>query len=125
MQMIGIAQFNLAANLPQVIRRDAAFDGGLSPYIHKNRRLHHAAVGTGKLTAPRAAFGFENLKHMESLLFDLIAARSQRIELVKAGSQVHILPDAEAPLHTKLPQRLQCLDSGALQVSRQHGTEIE
>ena len=48
-----------------------------------------------------------------------------RLAMVWTNSVSYTHLDAEAPLHTKLPQRLQRLDSGALQVSRQHGTEIE
>ena len=63
MQMIGIRQLDLAAELLQVEGADAALDGGLRPDIHENRRLHHAAMGTLKLAPARAALCFDDLEH--------------------------------------------------------------
>ena len=57
-EVIGVAQLNLAADLPEVEGVHAALDGGLGAHVHEHRRLDHAAVGAGKLAAPGAALGF-------------------------------------------------------------------
>ena len=54
-KMVGIAQLNLAADLPEVKGVHASLDSGLRAHVHKDRRLDHAAVGAGKLSAPGAA----------------------------------------------------------------------
>jgi hypothetical protein len=64
-QMVGVAQFDLAAHLFEVQGADAALDGRLGAHVHEHRRLDHAAVGAGKLAAPGAALLFENLKHSD------------------------------------------------------------
>ena len=58
MEVVGIAQLDLAADFPEVEGIHASFDGRLGTHIHKHRRLNHAAVGTGKLAAPGVALGF-------------------------------------------------------------------
>ena len=58
-EVVGVAQLDLAADLPEVERVHAPLDGGLGAHVHEHRGLDHAAVGTGKLAAPGAALGFK------------------------------------------------------------------
>ena len=67
-KMVGIAQLNLAADLPEVKGVHASLDSGLRAHVHKDRRLDHAAVGAGKLSAPGAALCLQQFEHL-SLLF--------------------------------------------------------
>ena len=67
MEVIGIAQLDLAADFLQVVGGDAALDGRLGAYIHEHRGLDYAAMGTGELAAAGAALGFQYLKHRSSL----------------------------------------------------------
>ena len=63
--MVGIAQLDLAAQLvPQIKGVDAALDGGLGAYVHKHRRLYHAAVGALELSPPGAALFFDDFEHI-------------------------------------------------------------
>ena len=63
-QMVGIAQFNLALDVFQVVGAESSLDGALGAHIHEYRRLYHSAVGAGKAAAAGAALGFNNLKHL-------------------------------------------------------------
>ncbi len=54
-EVVGVAQLNLALDLPEVESVHAPLDGGLGAHVHKHRGLDHAAVGAGKLAAPGAA----------------------------------------------------------------------
>ena len=56
-QVVGVAELDLAPHLLQVVGGDAALDGGLGAHVHKDRGLNGAAVGAGKFTAPSAAVG--------------------------------------------------------------------
>lgn len=57
-QMIGVAQHHLAADLFQIERRQAALDGGGGGHVHERRGLHGAVHGT-KLAPARRVFSFE------------------------------------------------------------------
>ena len=65
-QMVGVAQLDLAAHFFQIVGGDAALDGGLGAHVHENRRLDGTAVGAGKFAAPGTAFGFEYFEHISS-----------------------------------------------------------
>ena len=67
-QVIGIAELNLATHLPQVKGGDSALDGRLGPHVHEDGGLDNAAVSAGELAAPGAALGFENSEHGQLLL---------------------------------------------------------
>ena len=55
-QVVGVGQLNLGADLFQVGGAERALDGALGAHVHEHRRLGRA-VGAGKFTAPCAAFG--------------------------------------------------------------------
>ena len=64
MQVVCIGQLDLRAQpLLQIDGADAALNGRLCAYVHKHRRLHLAAVGAGKYTAPGLALFFDDLEH--------------------------------------------------------------
>ncbi len=65
MQMIGVAQFNLGANVLQVKGTQCALNGSLGADIHKHRSLHRA-VRAGELPSPCQAFRFDDFKHNPS-----------------------------------------------------------
>ena len=48
-QVVGVAELDLAAHLLQIMGGDAALDGPLCAYVHEHRRLDHAAVGAGRI----------------------------------------------------------------------------
>ena len=54
MQVIGVRQLDLTADLLQVARRESALDRALRADVHEDRSLH-CAVRRLQLTAPRAA----------------------------------------------------------------------
>ena len=56
-QMIGIAQLHLAADVFQVLRAEGALDGPLGAHIHKHRGLHRT-MGTGEFPPPGFALCF-------------------------------------------------------------------
>ena len=56
-QMIGIGEFHLAADILKILGTQASLDGCLSSHIHKNGGLNRA-VGAGELTAASLPFGF-------------------------------------------------------------------
>ena len=62
-QVVGVAELDLAAHLLQIMGGDAALDGPLCAYVHEHRRLDHAAVGAGEFAAPGAALGFQHFEH--------------------------------------------------------------
>ena len=62
-EVVGIAQLDLTADLPEIEGVYTALDGGLGAHVHEHRGLDHAAVGTGKLAAPGAALGFKQFEH--------------------------------------------------------------
>ena len=73
MQVVGIAQLDLAAHFLQVLGTDAALDGRLGAHIHEYGCLHHTAVGTGELAAPGAALGLDDFEHTSLSLYQIIA----------------------------------------------------
>lgn len=62
-QVIGVRQLNLAADISQVPRRERTLYRALGTYVHEHRCLHRT-VRAGKFAAPRAAFGFQQLEHL-------------------------------------------------------------
>ena len=66
-EVIGIGQFDLTADLRQIMGGDRPLDGPLSPYVHKHRGLRRA-MSAGKNAPPGAAFGFDDFKHARLLL---------------------------------------------------------
>ena len=56
--MVGIAQLNLAADLPEVKGVHASLDSGLRAHVHKDRRLD-ISVDSVKHTALCPAFLFD------------------------------------------------------------------
>ena len=56
MEMIGVAQLHLGADLLQIRRTKGPFNGPLGTHVHKYRGLHRA-VGAGKLPPPGQALG--------------------------------------------------------------------
>ena len=68
MQMVGIAQLHLAADIFQVLRTEGALNGTLGANVHKHRGLHRA-VGAGKHTPPGLPLGFQQFKHRLPLSF--------------------------------------------------------
>ncbi len=60
-QVVGVAELDLAAHLLQIMGRYAALDGPLRPHVHEHRRLNHAAVGAGEFAAPGAPSVFSTL----------------------------------------------------------------
>ena len=71
MQMVGIAQLHLTADVLQILRTQGSLDGSLCADIHKNRCLH-GAMGTGKYAATRLALCFLEFKHSLLLLIGVI-----------------------------------------------------
>ena len=65
-QVIRVGKLDLAADVLEVKRAQAAFDRRLRADIHKYRRLHFAAVGAAEFAAPGFAFIFDYLKHKVS-----------------------------------------------------------
>ena len=63
MQMIGVGQLDLAADVLEIKGAEPALDGRLGAHVHKHRCLHHAAVGAAELAPPGAALFFNDLKH--------------------------------------------------------------
>ena len=64
MQVVCIGQLDLRAQaLLQIDGADAALDGRLCAHVHEHRRLHLAAVGAGKHTAPGLALFFDDIEH--------------------------------------------------------------
>ena len=55
MQVVGIGQLYLAADLLQIFGAERAFDGPLCTDVHKHRGLNHT-MGTGKLSASGFSF---------------------------------------------------------------------
>jgi hypothetical protein len=55
--MVGVAQFHLAPDLPQIFRTQRTFDGALRTHIHKHRGLHRT-MGAGKFTSAGFSFCF-------------------------------------------------------------------
>ena len=53
-QMVGVGQLHLTADLLQIVGGHRPLDGPLGAHVHKDRGLD-SAVGTGKI-APRRAF---------------------------------------------------------------------
>ena len=62
MQMVGVGQLNLTAQLLQILCGNRALDGALRSDILEHRRLY-GTMCTGKHAAARAAFGFYHFKH--------------------------------------------------------------
>ena len=62
-EVVGVGELDLAADLLEVVGGDRPLDGPLGAHVHKDRGLDHAAVGAGKLAAPGAAFGFDDFEH--------------------------------------------------------------
>ena len=60
-QMIGVRELYLAADIPQVARRERALYRALGADVHEDRRLD-GAVRAGKLAAPRASLAFYDFK---------------------------------------------------------------
>ena len=56
MQVVGVGQLHLAADVLQILGTESAFDGPLGAYVHKYRGLH-GAVGAGKFTPAGFPFG--------------------------------------------------------------------
>ena len=67
MQVIGVGQLDLAAQIVKVEGVHAALDGGLGAHVHEYRRLHRAAVGTAELAPPGPALFFDYFEHSFSL----------------------------------------------------------
>lgn len=67
MQVIGVGQLDLAAQIVEVEGVHAALDGGLGAHVHEYRRLHCAAVGAAELTPPGPALFFNYFEHSFSL----------------------------------------------------------
>ena len=68
MQMIGVGQLYLAAQLFQIKSADTTFDCCLGAHIHKNRGLNYAAMAAAKFTPSGPPFLFDDLKHGKLLL---------------------------------------------------------
>ena len=62
MQVVGVGQLHLAADVLQVLGTEGALDGPLGAYIHKNRGLDRA-VGAGKFAPAGLPLRFDHLKH--------------------------------------------------------------
>ena len=62
MQVIGVGQLYLTADILQIFRAQGAFDGPLCAYIHKYRSLD-STMGAGKLTPAGLPFCFFQFKH--------------------------------------------------------------
>ena len=62
MKMVGVGQLHLAADIPQVLGRQPAFDGGLGAHIHKNRGLD-GAMRTGKFAPTGPPLLLDYFKH--------------------------------------------------------------
>ena len=69
MEMVGVGQLDLTAELLEVQRAHAALDRRLRADVHENRRLHLAAVGALEFAAPGLAFVFDDLEHSLFLTF--------------------------------------------------------
>ena len=69
MQVVGVGQLDLTAELLEVQRAHAALDRRLRADVHENRRLHLAAVGTLEFAAPGLALVFDDLEHSLFLTF--------------------------------------------------------
>lgn len=65
-EVVGVGELDLAADLLEVMGGDCALDGALRTNIHENRGLNYPAVGTGKLAAPGTAFGFDDFEHVKT-----------------------------------------------------------
>ena len=63
MQVVGIGQLDLAADVLQIKGTEPTLDGRLGAHIHKHRRLYYAAMGTPKLAPPGISLFFNDLKH--------------------------------------------------------------
>ena len=55
MQMVGVAELHLAADVLQILSAERALDGTLGAHIHKHRGLD-SAVGAGEFTAAGLSF---------------------------------------------------------------------
>ena len=58
MQMVGIRQFDLTADVLQIRRTQCALDRALRADVHKDRCLHRS-VRTGEHAATRVTLGFQ------------------------------------------------------------------
>ena len=64
MQMVGIGQLDLTAYFFQVEGAEPSLDSPLRTYIHKNRRLYLAAMGTPETAASGATLPLDYFKHI-------------------------------------------------------------
>jgi len=69
MQVIGIAELDLAVDVEQIKRRQPAAYRAGSAHIHKNGRFHRAVHGK-EPSAPRIIFGLYQFKHFFILPVD-------------------------------------------------------
>ena len=65
-QMIGVGQLHLAADLAQIHCGNAAFYGGARADIHEHGGLNRAVYGL-KLAAAGLVFGLQNFEHVNFL----------------------------------------------------------
>ena len=56
-QMVGVGQLHLTADVLQIPGAESALDGPLGAYVHEHRGLDRA-MGAGKHTTPGSSFRF-------------------------------------------------------------------
>ena len=112
MEVIGVGELDLAADLLEVVGGDCTLDGPLGTHIHENRSLDDTAVGAGKLAAPGAAFGFDDFEHAKtpilpagigcpvlfSLTTDAIITEERRFYNTQKGAARSYRPDRSTNL---------------------------
>ena len=62
MQVVGVGQLHLTADIFQILRAQRTLDGALGAHVHKYRGLD-SAMSAGEHTPPRFPFRLFQLKH--------------------------------------------------------------
>jgi len=78
-QMVGVGQLHLTADLLQIVGGHRPLDGPLGAHVHKDRGLD-SAVGTGKYAPAGVPLGLDHFKHKKTPLTRSV--RSLRILII-------------------------------------------